>query len=476
MKKKYNRRDFIKNTSSASLATILSSITAGSFLSSCSQKNKMPSTADSVILLWMGGGMAHTETFDPKEYAPYVKGMDANKMLSTFPKIPTSLDGVFISEGLENIAQTLHKGTLIRSYKAADIGEILHSRHQYLWHTSYVPPQSIEVPHIGAWISKEKGKKVDSMPAFVSLGQRFDLGEGDELKSFHTAGFLGAEYGPIIIPEPGKGLDTLSLKGSMNFSRFESRNKRYRELIEKSELGKHASDYQMQSFMNSLENSYKLLKSPSAKAFDLSQLKSDEIKRYDTGTQFGLGCLMAKNLVKGGARFVSVSSQYAPFKGWDTHEKGHERVVGMKKMIDRPVANLINDLDQEGLLENTMVILASEFSRDSLIEGSNEKKLKNGVKAPEVVNDKKFYGLHRHFVDGCSVMMWGGGLKKGYVHGATADEKPCSIIKDKIEIEQLHQTIYHAFGIPNDTHYTIESRPVYTTPDGTARPELNLLA
>ena len=70
----------------------------------------------------------------------------------------------------------------------------------------------------------------------------------------------------------------------------------------------------------------------------------------------------------------------------------------------------------------------------------------------------------------------GGGLKKGYVHGATADEKPCSIIKDKIEIEQLHQTIYHAFGIPNDTHYTIESRPVYTTPDGTARPELNLLA
>ena len=116
MKKKYNRRDFIKNTLSASLATILSSITAGSFLSSCSQKNKMPSTADSVILLWMGEGMAHTETFVPKEHAPYVKGMNANKMLSTFPKISISLDGVFLSEGLENIAQTLHKGTLIRSY------------------------------------------------------------------------------------------------------------------------------------------------------------------------------------------------------------------------------------------------------------------------------------------------------------------------------------------------------------------------
>ena len=99
MKKKYNKRDLIKNTSSASLATILSSITAGSFLSSCSQKNKMLSTADSVVLVWMGGGMAYTETFDPKEYAPYVKGMDANKMLSTFPKIPTSLEGVFYQKG-----------------------------------------------------------------------------------------------------------------------------------------------------------------------------------------------------------------------------------------------------------------------------------------------------------------------------------------------------------------------------------------
>ena len=455
---------------------MLSSIPASSFLSSCSSKTRPTSTADAVILLWMGGGMAHTETFDPKEYAPFEKGMNVNKVLSTFPKIPSSLDGIFLSKGLENIAQTLDKGTLIRSYKAADLGSILHSRHQYHWHTSYTPPQSIQVPHIGSWIAKELGKKNDSMPPFISLGQRFNIAEGQELKTFHTAGFLGSENGPVIIPNPAQGLDTLSLKGNMNLGRFESRNKQYRELMEKSEVFQYASDYQMQSFGNAMENTYQLLKSPSAKAFDLSKNSSDEVKRYDTNTRFGLGCLMAKNLIREGARFVSVSSEYVPFLGWDAHENGHKRIVGMKKMIDRPVANLIQDLDKEGLLDRTIVILASEFSRDALIEGSPEKETTTGVKQPEIINHMRHYGMHRHFVDGCSIMMWGGGVKKGHVHGATADQRPCSIIKDKIEIESLHQTIYHALGIPQDTHYTIESRPVYLTPDGTAKPEMRLLA
>ena len=91
--------------------------------------------ADSCILIWMAGGMAAPDTFDPKRYFPFEKGLEVEKILSTFPAIDTNVDGLQISEGLENIAQVMDRGTLIRSAVQPDLGSILHSRHQYHWHT-----------------------------------------------------------------------------------------------------------------------------------------------------------------------------------------------------------------------------------------------------------------------------------------------------------------------------------------------------
>ena len=90
--------------------------------------------------------------------------------------------------------------TLIRSIHAGDLGFILHSRHQYHWHTGYAPPQTVAAPHIGAVVARTLGPLNPAMPAFIDIGQRFDLGEGEELKAFHTAGFLGSEYGPFSFP------------------------------------------------------------------------------------------------------------------------------------------------------------------------------------------------------------------------------------------------------------------------------------
>jgi hypothetical protein len=84
--------------------------------------------------------------------------------------------------------------------------------------------------------------------------------------------------------------------------------------------------------------------------------------------------------------------------------------------------------------------------------------------------------MHRHFTDGCSMLMFGGGIKKGYVHGKTADERPCKTIEKPIVIDQVHQTIYRALGIPDDAHYVIEKRPFYTTPDGLGKAEISLFA
>jgi hypothetical protein len=369
----------------------------------------------------------------------------------------------------------MDKGAIIRSYKSADLGHILHTRHQYHWHTCYEPPQTVQAPHIGAWIAKELGPINPVIPPFIAMGQRFTVGEAEELKAFHTAGFLGSEYGPFLIPDPSSGLESVRPPQGMSMKRFEARNKLFKELAGKSKIMEQASDYQTESLMRSMEQSYRLLNSPEAKVFDLSQEPEKSYDIYNTG-RFGLGCLAAKRLAMNGARFISVSTEYEPFLGWDTHENGHTRTARMKELIDRPIAQLVKDLDETGHLDRTLIILASEFSRDAILEGRPGQKVKDQVDQPDIIEVEKFYGMHRHFTDGSSILLWGGGVKKGLVYGKTADERPCSSIEHTVVIDQVHQSIYHALGIHPETNYTIEGRPFYTTPDGQGKPILDLLA
>ncbi len=468
-----SRRDFLRKMGAASLAAAGTTLPMASFLSSCVGAPVIPSTADTVILLWMAGGMAHTETFDPKTYAPYKKGIESKNVLSTFPKAPTVVDGLYFSKGLESIGSVMDKGTIIRSYRSGDLGHILHTRHQYHWHTCYKPPQTVQAPHIGAWIAKEKGALNSVIPPFIAMGQRFTVGEAEELKAFHSAGFLGSEHGPFLIPDPSTGLESVQPPKGMSLKRFEARYKLYQQLVNKSEVMSGSSDYQKESLMRSMEQSYRLLKSPEARVFDLTQEPKEQYDLYNTG-RFGLGCLLAKRLAMNGGRFISVSTEYEPFLGWDTHENGHLRAQKMKELIDRPIAQLIKDLDQTGHLDRTLIILASEFSRDAILEGRPGEKVKDQVNQPDQIEDEKFYGMHRHFTDGSSILMWGGGIEKGLVYGKTADERPCSSVENTVVIDQVHQSIYHALGMHPDTHYTIEGRPFYTTPDGQGKPIMEL--
>src|SRR3954469_17588471 len=180
-----SRRDFLKTASAATLAALAAPAPrlwadGAPGLRPDSPLNAPIPTADTVIVLWMAGGMAHTDTFDPKRYTAYSPGVESKAVLSTFPAIDTKLDGCKLSQGLERIAQVMDKATLIRSAVAADLGFILHSRHQYHWHTGYVPPQTVAAPHLGAVIARTLGPRDPAVPAFINIGQRFDLGEGEE--------------------------------------------------------------------------------------------------------------------------------------------------------------------------------------------------------------------------------------------------------------------------------------------------------
>jgi len=261
-------------------------------------------TADACILLWMGGGMAAPDTFDPKRFEPFRVGLPVKDMLSTFPAIETAVSGVQICEGLEHIAQVMDRATLIRSAVQPDLGSILHSRHQYHWHTGYVPPQTVACPHLGSWVAKVLGPRNPVMPAFINIGQRLEgVGESEELKAFTTAGFLGSEFGPMNLPFPNEAAQSVRPPGAMTGSRFENRNRLFRKLVDHSPQREYLSDYQQQSMLRSLDNAYRLLSSDDRDAFDIG-LESEENRAIYGGSRFGQGCLLARRLVESGARFV----------------------------------------------------------------------------------------------------------------------------------------------------------------------------
>jgi Protein of unknown function (DUF1501) len=467
-----NRRDFLKTAG----ATFLAASAPRALLADDIDRKRIEAKADAVILLWMGGGMAHVETFDPKRHTPYVTGMKAADVCSTFPSKPTAVDGIRFSEGLESIGQVMDRGTLIRSHVGADLGSILHSRHQYHWHTGYEPPVNVAAPHLGAWIAHARGPKNPALPAYIDIGQRYDgNGEAEELRSFQTGGVLGSEFGPFRIPNPIDAVASVRPPAGMTVSRFQNRYKAYKKLLDASPVVREASDYQRDSLVRSLENADRLLNSDAARAFDLTLEPKASHDAYNTG-RFGLGCLLARRLVEAGARYIEVTTEYIPFVNWDTHDNGHTRLRDLKKQIDAPIARLVLDLEQRGLLDRTLIVLASEFSRSVMIEGKADKRVPDQVTQPAKLEALAHYGHHRHFTGAGSVLLFGGGVKKGHLHGETSDEMPCTTTKDPVTVTDLHATIHHLLGTSPRYGVLTEERPFYVTKDGKGKPVLDVIA
>ncbi|MCA9008241.1 MAG: DUF1501 domain-containing protein [Planctomycetaceae bacterium] len=471
------RRDFLRRLSAATAGALACSAPRALRGEQSLSVDQPAATADACILIWMGGGMAAPDTFDPKHYEPFRRGLPVSDMLSTFPAIDTSVSGLKISRGLPQIAAVMDRATLIRSAVQPDLGSILHSRHQYHWHTGYVPPQTVACPHLGAWIAKVLGPLNPVIPPFINIGQRLEgVGESDELKAFTTGGFFGTEYGPMNLPYPAEAAQSVRPPGTMTRSRFVNRNRLFQKLVDQNPHRDFMSDYQQESLLRSFDNAYRLLSSNYRDAFDIS-LEPDEARSPYGETRFGQGCLLARRLVEAGARFVEVTTEYVPFLHWDTHNSGHETLQRMHTEIDLPIAQLIRDLEHRGMLERTLVVIASEFSRDALIEGvPGSSAADQATDQVERITELKHYGLHRHFTGGTSVVLFGGGMKRGFVYGKTADQRPLIAVENPVPIADLHATIMTAMGISPQTGFEIEGRPFYVTQDGKGQAVRELFA
>jgi hypothetical protein len=419
-----------------------------------------------MVLLWMGGGMAQTETFDPKRYLPFTPGMEAKTFRSTFPAIDTVVDNIKFCQGLENLARIMDRGTLVRSVRTPEVAATNgHGEGHVYWHTGYLLSENtVAAPSIGAVIARVLGPRHADLPAYIDIA---DPGDGGG--SFRSAGFLGREYGPLTIPYARKAMEVI--RPRLQPGAFADRYKFYKALVEKSPAAEPASNYQKESMVKAMDNAHRLLNSPAVKAFDLSLEPKEVYAQFNTG-EFGLGCLLARRLVEAGARFIEVNARFKVANDWDHHSNGHKEAKRMKALVDRPVAQLILDLEERGLLKRTVVVVASEMGRD--VTGSDGTGNAPGAK---IMSDNE-YGLHGHFLEAQSILLFGGGFKKGFQYGQTSDEagKKMQVIDKPVSLPNLHATLYRAMGISPTLSFEVERRPFYVTKDGRGKPIIDLLA
>jgi hypothetical protein len=212
------------------------------------------------------------------------------------------------------------------------------------------------------------------------------------------------------------------------------------------------------------------------------RIAADELldKKYYYGRRFGHGLLLARRLVESGARFVQVEYQYGAFKGFDTHEDGAVRLAEMKKQVDGPIAQLIRDLADRGMLERTLVVVASEFGRTIAnqpkagVEPIGFAESQSGEDL--IIESERLYGLHGHFSSANSLLFFGGGFKPGLVFGRTADRHPMVPVENPVSLTDVHATIYRVLGIPPDAAFVTEGRPFHVTKDGKGQAIEALLA
>lgn len=488
-----HRRDFLKQSAaSAALAALGPRV-----LNAADAKVvNLPAKADAVIFVWLPGGVAQADTWDPKQFTPFTPGMKGSELLGTCESIPTSVDGLRFGAGLENMASVMHHGTVLRSLTNATKFGAVHLKAQYYMLTGHLFPVGLKAPSMGAVVARTLGAKQQDVPPYIYIGR--DIDTSDTEKQFISEaigpGFYGVPYAPFMIPDATAGLATLNAAAGMNAERIDRRLQLLKSLHgmtnERLREAPRASEY-----LQTMERARAMMDSPVKRAFDYAkdetaatlaayepQIAPDAVldKTYYHGRRFGHGLLLARRLVEAGARFVQVEYQYGPFKGFDTHEDGQRRIAEMKKQIDSPIAQLIRDLAERGLLERTLVVVATEFGRTIAnqpkagVEPDGFAEEQSGDEL--VIEDPKMYGFHGHFSSGNSLLFFGGGFKPGLVYGRTADRHPMLPIEKPVTLEDTHATIYQALGIAADTAYVTEGRPFYVTKDGKGRAIEGLLS
>lgn len=406
--------------------------------------------AKSVILLYLQGGPSHLDLWDPKDNVP-------DNVKSSFKPIATKTAGLQFTELLPKIAQVTDKVTMIRSMSYTPVGLFNHTAAIYQMHTGYTadkvspsgqlePPSPKDYPNFGSNIIRLKPPKVPMLP-FVMMPR--PLQESNVVGKSGTAGFLGRAYDPYYLYPPGDDMDMakmdkikvddLQLRPEVSTARLE-RRARLRDLITDGmpALEKATAKYDLDEYY---EQALSLVISGRARdAFDLTKESNEMRERYGRNT-FGQSCLLARRLVEAGTRVVEViwpKVANSDNHSWDVHAGLSQRMRNQSApMLDSGVSALIEDLDQRGLLSETLVLAVGEFGRSP----------KRGVSTSG--NNNSDDGRD-HWPYCYTALVAGAGVKRGYVHGKS-DGTGSAPLENPVHPTELLATIYHSVGIQPTT-------------------------
>lgn len=367
--------------------------------------------AKSVIYLYMSGGMSHLDTFDTKPGAETQGPVES---------IKTSADGIQISEYFPNTAKQMHNIAVVNSMNST---QGAHAQGRYFMHTSYFLRGTVRHPDMGAWTSRFLGKINQTLPANVKIG-----GNSSGL----GAGFLESEYAALPIGDPESGLQHSSMIKGMTNARFGSRLRKLRDM--NSGFASKYDTKEARAYAAMYDEAVTLMKSEDLAAFDLTR-ENDEMRDRYGRNRFGQACLLARRLVENGVRFIEVDDG-----GWDTHGNNFERVAEKGAVLDQALGALLSDLEASGLLDSTMVVLATEFGRTPKIH-------------PERDNGRN------HYPQAFSCLLAGAGIKGGIKYGST-DKEGREVVKDTVVVPDFNATIAAALGIPvNEEVISPDKRP-----------------
>jgi hypothetical protein len=423
-----SRRSFVARTAATLLGVGLlpefMTGKAGAVPFEDASKLKQTATAKNVIYLYMSGGQSHMDTWDPKE------GVET---AGPTKPIKTSADGVRISEYLPLVAQQAHHMTVINSLTST---QGAHEQGNYFMHTSYTLRGTIRHPSMGAWLNVFQGGGNSTLPNFVYVGN----------DSRHPgAGFFPASYNPLFVNNPENGIKNVRRQNGLTEDRFQARMALANDLD--ADFRKEFPQRNVKAYTDMYDHAIAMMKSEDLKAFDLTE-ESDELRKAYGKETFGQGCLLARRLVERGVRFVEVS-----LGGWDTHTGNFVRVPELCDTLDRALATLIGDLSARGLLDETLVVLTSEFGRTPTINQN-------------VGRD--------HYPKAFSGIMAGGGVKGGFTYGKT-DKEGREVEENKVLIPDFNASIAYALGLPlNQVVYSPSKRPFVVADKG--QPILDLFA
>jgi hypothetical protein len=373
--------------------------------------------AKHVIYLFMAGGMSHLDTFDPKPGKKSVMGRTE--------AIPTKADGIQLGHYLKQTAGVMDKVCVVNSMNTT---QGAHEQGSYIMHTSYSLRGTIKHPSLGSWVLRLGGRIHPELPPFVAIDASPELTGG---------GFLGAKFGAALIGSPDEGLKDSRRNEQVSAEDFERRltladqlNRRFHGRYPNAEVKAYEELYR---------EAVALMNSKDLKAFDLRQESAATRSLYGTG-RFAQGCLLARRLVQHGVRFVEVQ-----LGGWDTHYDNFTGVAGRCNEFDQAFAALITDLDRTGLLQETLVVVATEFGR-----------------SPEIKTAHKDGRDHHPAAFSC--VLAGGGVKGGYRHGLT-DASGSKVKSDLVSVQDFNATIAHALGLPYEEVVMSPSRRPFRIAD-----------